>query len=112
MIEITNITSDTFQRHIITTVDAPIEIKLRYYPRAQFWTLSATYKGIATKGLKLSLGTLHMRSRNMPFDFIVNAAANTGIDPFAADDFSSGRCNLLMLERADMEVIRGQPIQI
>lgn len=112
MIEIMNITDDPYQRHIITTATAPIELILRFYPRAQFWTLSATYQGVESNGLKLSLGTLHMRSRNMPFDFIVVDTGGAGIDPFSADDFSNGRCKLLMLEREDMESVRGQPVPL
>jgi hypothetical protein len=112
MIEIENITADPFQRHVITTPDGAVTLLLRFYPRAQFWTISAEYAGIKTNGLKLSLGTLHMRSKNMPFDFLVVDQENAGIDPFTADDFESRRCVLLMLERDDMEEIRGQPIAI
>lgn len=112
MIEITNITNDPFQRHVITTETAPIILLLRYYPRPKFWTLSVEYQGVECNGLKLSLGTMHMRSRNLPFDFIVRDEGNTGIDPFEADDFSNLRCRLLMLERNDMDEIRGQPVPI
>lgn len=112
MIEITNITDDPFQRHIIIVDEAPVELTLRFYPRAQFWTLSTKYDGLHSKGLKMTLGTLHMRSRNRPFDFVIVGTAETGIDPFKIDDFSSGRCRLLMLEREDMESIRGQPVPI
>ncbi len=112
MIEIMNITNDPFQRHTIITPDGSIEIKLRYYPRAQFWTLSTKYKDVSCKGLKLSLGTLHLRSRNMPFDFIVIADTNSGIDPFTREDFATGRCRLLMLEKSDMESIRAQPVPL
>lgn len=112
MIEIQNITDDAFQRHIITFDEAPVTLLLRYYQRAQFWTISTEYKDIQCNGLKLSTGTLHMRSKNMPFDFIVTDNSSNGLDPFAPDDFSNGRCTLLMLERDDMERIRGQAIKI
>lgn len=112
MIEITNITNDPFQRHVIVTDTAPITLLLRFYPRAQFWTLSVEYQGIPSNGYKLACGTLHMQSRNMPFDFIVADTGGTGIDPFSIDDFANGRCKLLMLERADMESVRGQPVPI
>jgi hypothetical protein len=112
MIEVTNITTDPFQRHVITTERGPITLLLRFYPRAQFWTLSVDYLGTVRNGLKLSMGTLHMRSANFPFDFIVTDNGATGIDPFTVEDFASGRCRLLMLEREDMEEIRGQPVPI
>jgi len=112
MIEIMNITADPYQRHVITTDTAPITLLLRYYPRAQFWTLSVEYRGVECNGLKLSNGVLHMRSRNLPFDFIVVDTGGNGIDPFSVDDFSTGRCRMLMLERADMESVRGQPVPL
>ena len=112
MIEIMNITNDTFQRHIISTPTGAITLMLRFYPRAQFWTLSTVYSGVECNGLKLALGTLHMRSRNMPFDFVVVDDGGSGVDPFSVDDFASGRCRLMMLERQDMDEIRGQPVPI
>lgn len=112
MIEVMNISDFPFQRHTIITPDAPITLDLRFYPRVGFWTVGIQYKNKTIKGVKLATGVLHMRSQNLPFDFIVVDASNNGIDPFKADDFSSGRCRLLMLERADMGVIRGQPVPI
>lgn len=112
MIEVMNITDYPFQKHTVITPDAPAAIELRFYPKAQFWTLGIRYKDKVIEGLKLSMGVLHARSQNLPFDFIVVDKSNTGIDPFKADDFSSGRCRLVMLERADMESIRGEPVPI
>ena len=110
MLEIMNITDDPFQKHTVVSPVAPITLELRFYPRAQFWTLSIKYLEKVINGLKLSNGVLHCRSHNLPFDFIVVDKSNTGIDAFKADDFSSGRLRLIMLEREDMELIRGQPI--
>lgn len=109
MIEIQNITNDPYQRHVLLTADGNVELFLRFYPRAQFWTLSVAYNGRERHGVKLSLGTLHLQSANYPFDFVVGDSGATGIDPFTVDDFVSGRCRLFMLERADMDGIRGQP---
>jgi len=95
MIEIMNITDYPFQKHTIVTADAPVTLELRYYPRAKFWTASIKYKNKVVNGLKLSLGTLHMRSQNFPFDLVVVDSSNTGIDPYAADDFNRAQasCN-------------------
>jgi len=62
-------------------------------------------------GLKLSVGVLHMLSQNQPFDFICIDRSGNGIDPFQGQDFSGGRCNIYMLEAADMELIRGAAVQ-
>lgn len=112
MIEIQNITNDPFQRHVIVQPTGPVETFLRFYPRAQFWTLSVNYAGLSLKGVRLALGTLHMQSANFPFDFVVGDTGATGIDPFTIDDFASGRCKLFMLERTDMDDIREQPVPI
>ena len=85
---------------------------LRFYPTVGMWTFDATYKDTQILGRKLSVGVLHMLSRNMPFDFLVSANAGTGLDPFRLDDFSTERCSLFMLEADDMEVLRGAPVPL
>lgn len=112
MIEVMNISDYPYQKHTIITPDAPITLELRFYPKAQFWTMGIAYKEKVISGVKLALGVNHVRSQNLPFDFIVVDKSNTGIDPFKADDFVSGRVRLVMLERADMESIRGEPVPI
>jgi hypothetical protein len=62
-------------------------------------------------GLKLSVGVLHMLSQNQPFDFICVDKSGNGIDPFTRTDFSGGRCEIYLLEAADMVQIRGVEVQ-
>jgi hypothetical protein len=62
-------------------------------------------------GLKLSVGVLHMISQNQPFDFICVDKSANGIDPFKRQDFSSGRCEIYMLESGEMEQIRGVEVK-
>jgi len=52
-----------------------------------------------------------MLSQNQPFDFICIDRSGNGIDPFTRQDFSGGRCNIYMLEAADMEQLRGVEVQ-
>jgi len=111
-IELTNISSDTDQRHVILFQDSEIELRLRYYPTRQFWAFDVAYKGVVASGYKLSVGVLHMRSRNLPFDFVVQDNSGEGLDPLRADDFTTGRCTLLLLDAADMELIRAAPVPI
>lgn len=110
MIEIQNITDEAFQDHIIAFGDAEIEVSIRFFRVVEIWTISVTYNGKSVDGVKLSLGTLHVRNENWPFDFVVRDNSTAGIDPFKVNDFSDGRCSLYMFEAADMETIRGYPV--
>jgi len=102
-----NITAEPIQRHTILFEKAEIIFTLRFYPRTQIWMFDAEFGGKQVYGLKLSVGVLHMLSQNQPFDFVCVDLSGNGIDPFQRQDFSSGRCNIYMLEAADMELIRG-----
>ena len=102
-----NITSETIQRHTILFEKAEIIFTLRFYPRTQIWMFDAEFGDKKVYGLKLSVGVLHMLSQNQPFDFVCIDRSGNGIDPFTRQDFSGGRCNIYMLEAADMELIRG-----
>lgn len=112
MIKLDNITDETHQRHTIVFEESEIVLVLRFHPTVEMWTFDATYKDTQVQGRKLSVGVLHMVSRNLPFDFLVVANAGTGLDPSRRDDFLTGRCSLFMLEADDMEVVRGAPVPL
>ena len=105
-----NITSEPIQRHTILFEESEIIFTLRFYPRTQVWLFDAAFGGKQVYGLKMSLGVLHMLSQNQPFDFICIDRSGNGIDPFQRQDFSSGRCDIYMLEAGEMELIRGTEV--
>lgn len=107
-----NISDESNQRHTILFEESEITFILRYHITAQIWTFDVSYNGLSANGIKLSIGTLHMRSRNFPFDFAVDDTSNTGIDPFRKDDFSQGRCNIYLVTREEMTDIRGLEVPI
>jgi len=109
MIQIENITNEAHQRHIIMFHESEVILTLRFYPTVRMWCFDVEYKGKIVNGIKLSAGVLHIRSRNLPFDFYVSSDV---IDPFNLNDFKTGRCKLFMLETSDMEVIRAAPVPI
>lgn len=111
-IQIENISDETHQRHIILFEESEIALTLRYYPTVQIWCADVEYKDSAAYGHKLSGGVLHMRSRNFPFDLTVTVENGSGLDPFRADDFLTGRCKLYLLDAADMELIRATPVPL
>ena len=106
-----NLTSEPIQRHTILFGRSEITFRLRFYPRTQIWMFDAEFGDNQVYGLKLSVGVLHMLSQNQPFDFICVDRSGNGIDPFKRQDFSSGRCEIYMLEAADMEQIRGAAVR-
>jgi len=107
-----NITAEPVQRHTIVFQESEVVVTIRLYPRSQLWALDAEYKDWSIHGIKLSLGVLHMASQNKPFDFIVEDNSGAGIDPFQSIDFSSGRCDLYMLDPEEMEIIRGAEVPL
>lgn len=113
MIKIDNITDETMQRHIVIFQRSEVILTIRFYPRTEMWCFDVEYNDRAVRGLKLSVGTLHMLSQNQPFDFVVTDNSGNGIDPFKIDDFSNERCSLYMLESDDMiDVRRGAEVPI
>lgn len=111
-VQIENITSEAFQRHIVLLDDQEVEITLRFLSVVQGWFISVTYGNRSVNGFRVSLNTLHMLSQNFPFDFIAEDLTGRGVDPFKIDDFSENRCALYMLQTADMEAIRGQDVEV
>lgn len=104
---IQNITDEPIQRHTILFGESEITLILRFFPRTESWSFDAEYQGRAVRGLKLSVGVLHMVSQNQPFDFLVTDRSNNGLDPFRRDDFLNDRCRLYLLEADEMADIRG-----
>ena len=113
MRQIVNITQTANQQHTIALEDQEITLSLRFYPTIEQWNFDVEFKEKKVIGVRLSLGTLHIISANLPFDFIVIDGSGEGIDPFKVDDFVvDGRCKLYILDPAEMELIRGVPVEI
>ena len=112
MREITNITGDPSQRHIILLDGNEIIFDLRFYPTIQQWFFDVEFISESVKGVKLSVGVLHINNTNLPFDFVVFDLSASGIDPFKVDDFEAGRCKLYIIDPAEMETFRGVPVEI
>lgn len=110
-IRVLNISSEAYQRHIILLNDKEITLKLRFLPSNAIWIADIETTDFSLYGLKLSVGVLHMKNSNKPFDLIVRDLSNNGLDPFQKDDFSSGRCALYMLSANDMINIRGDAVE-
>lgn len=102
-----NIGIEAIQKHTILFGDSEIILTLRFLPRQTIWIMDIQYGDSYSYGVKLAVGVFHLFSRNFPFDFIVRDLSGEGIDPFKRTDFNNGRCELYLLEKSDMESIRG-----
>lgn len=107
-----NISSDSLQRHTLLFEKDEIVLTLKFMPSVEQWLFDVEYKEFKRFNVKLAVDTLHMESENQPFDFAVQLTDDSGLDPFRLDDFSDGRCELILMEASDMEEIRGAPVAI
>ena len=111
MIQIENIGDEGFQKHTIPLPNGDVILSLRFLSSVQFWQMSVTYNDSSINGVKLSCGVLHMRSANFPFDFIVEDTSTAGLDPYKAEDFTTGRIIMYLIEPDEMADIRGQVVE-
>ena len=111
MKQVENIGNEGFQSHTIPLPTGDLILKLKFLSLVGFWQMSVEFNGKSINGIKLSVGVLHMRSANFPFDFIVQDTSESGIDPFKSDDFTLGRCILYLLESDEIAEIRGQEVE-
>jgi len=113
-----NITSEYIQTHSLEFDRGLAELKLTYEANVQMWKMSVTYTRSGDTepqrpiyGVKLALSTVHFIHRNWPFDFTVIDTTNNGVDPYRADDFENGRCELYFITPDEMIQIRGADVQ-
>ena len=111
MRQIENIGNEGLQTITIPLPNGDLVMTIRYMSVVQIWTMDVTYNGRTLNGVKLSVGVLHMRSKNYPFDFICEDTSGAGLDPFQVEDFSTGRTILYLVEADEMDEIRGQPVE-
>lgn len=104
---ITNITDEPIQRHILIFERGEAVVTLRHLPTVEMWKMRVEYNDGYIDGVKLSLGTLHFRHKNWPFDIALICTDGSGIDPYRADDFVSGRIEMYLVTPEEMIDIRG-----
>lgn len=104
---ITNITDEPIQRHVLIFDRGEAVVTIRYLPTVEMWKMRVEYNGDYIDGVKLSLGTLHFRHKNWPFDIALLCTDNSGVDPYRADDFASGRIEMYLVTPEEMTDIRG-----
>jgi len=85
-----------------------IKIDLEF--RAGRWLIDVNYKDKILNGAKLASGVFICKGKNYPFDFWIDDKG-LGIDPFSLDCFERGLFDFYLLEKQDMELIRGYSVE-
>lgn len=104
-IQITGITDEPRQRHILLVRDEEITLTLNFYAVSEFWSFDVSWRGETFHGFMMSLGVLHIRALNWPFDFFVAVNDSSGQAPFRQGDFAEGRCDLYFVTEEEMQAL-------
>ena len=105
--QITNITDEPSQRHVILSGDEEIIFTLHFYSTVQMWAFDVSWRGAQFNGFAVSLGCLHIQALNWPFDFFCSVTDGSGMAPFRLGDFSEGRAEMYFVPPDEMEAFRG-----
>ena len=105
--QIINLTDEPIQRHILLVNDEEITLTPRFYQVSEFWTFDISWRGETFSGFMISLGVLHIRALNWPFDFFASVTDGSGMAPFRLGDFAEGRCELYFVTADEMQELRG-----
>ena len=80
-----------------------VAFNLRFYETQLSWYFDFTYNDIISNGNKVVLGANILRSFKHLIPFGLAFQANDGVEPFAVDDFTTGRVSVYLLSKADVE---------
>lgn len=106
MKQITEFTSSAFQTcKLPLETRESVDFKLYFAPTQLSWYFDFTYNDIVSNGNKLSLGYNLLRAFKglIPFGLLVEGDGN--IEPFAIDDFSTGRVKVYILNQEEVDQI-------
>jgi len=103
-----DISANPFQEMVIPFENENITLTLNF--RDDFWFMGLAYKNKKVNGIRLASGVLLLSGKNFPFEVVINDNANS-LDPFALDNFESGLFEFLILNRAELESVRGYAVE-
>ena len=105
------LTDEPKQKLDILFEDAVILIEFRFNPTIANWTMNINFRDTSlVNGKSVTIGLPLLKEFNKPFDLVCVDNKNTGIDPFQLTDFNSNRVSLYLLEREDVEELRGYDV--
>ena len=83
-----------------------VAFNLRFYETQLSWYFDFTYNDVISNGNKVVLGANILRSFKHIIPFGLAFQANDGVEPFAVDDFTTGRVSIYLLSKADVEAMK------
>ena len=109
MKKIVNISNQPKQRiALVTDSGENIDFYLEYKPRVESWFFSFKYKDLEAKNLTVCLHPNILRQFKRNIDFGIGFQSDTKVEPFYLDVFSTGKCNMVLLNQNDVKNIEAQ----
>lgn len=109
--QLITLTDEPKQKLDILFEDTVITVEFRFNPTIVSWTMNIIFRDVPlVNGKSVALGLPLLKEFNKPFDLVCLDNKNTGIDPFQLTDFSSNRVSLYLLNRDEVEQIRGYDV--
>ena len=82
-----------------------VTFNLRFYETQLSWYFDFTWGDVVSNGNKVVLGMNILRSFKNIIPFGLAFQANDGVEPFATDDFVTGRVIVYLLNKDDVEAM-------
>ena len=82
-----------------------VSFNLRFYETQLSWYFDFTWGDVVSNGNKVVLGANILRSFKNIIPFGLAFQANDGVEPFAVDDFTTGRVTMYLLSADDVEAM-------
>ena len=103
MKKVINITNNPKQTVTLQTDKGEdIDLYLEYKPRVQSWFFSFKYNELETKNLQVSIHPNILRQFKRMIDFGIGFVSTNKAEPFSIDSFSTGKCELVLLNKEDV----------
>ena len=74
------------------------------------WFMNVTYNDKTLNGIRLACAVAMLEGKNWPFEIVLDDKGN-GLDPYEADSFERGLFDFYLLERDEVELIRGFEVE-
>lgn len=106
MQHITSITSQSNQRMtLVLENNETADFRLYYLPRQQGWFYDITYKDLTVNCSRVVLTPNSLRQFKRIIPFGIAFVADGNVEPFAIDDFASGRVNMYVLNSEEIKQV-------
>lgn len=109
MQEITSITSSPNQRMtLVLENNDTVDFRLYYSVRQQSWFYDFTYNNTTVNCSQVVLTPNSLRQFKRILPFGIRFSADSFVEPFSIDDFSTGRVKMFILNSNEVEEIESE----